>query len=261
MMKIAVAGGTGVVGAYVVETAREVGHETVTLSRSRGVDLRNLEGLDDALANVNVIIDVANSSSLSGGRATSFFELLASNLQAAGSRSGVAHYVLLSIVGIDRVPHYGYYAAKRAQESATTSGDIPVSIVRATQFHEFGAQIMARSKVGPFVLVPSLPVKSIAARSVSEVLVETAMGLPLDSILEIAGPDVVNLADECRELAKLRGRSERVIAIRPPGRSGRAMRSGALIPNESVRMTGPGFIDWLHSPDGQRAIGFVRSSG
>ena len=119
---------------------------------------------------------------------------------------------------------------------------------------------MARSKVGPFVLAPSLPVKSIAARSVSEVLVETAKGLPLESILEVAGPDVVNLADECRELAKVRGRSERVIAFRPPGRSGRAMCSGALIPSESVRTCGPTFLDWLHTEDGQRAMEFTRSS-
>ena len=119
---------------------------------------------------------------------------------------------------------------------------------------------MARSKVGPFVLVPSLPVKSIAARSVAEVLVEVATGAPLESLLEMAGPEIIDLADEGRGIARLRGKGERVIAIRPPGRSGRAMRSGALIPSEAARVSGPTFTDWLSSEDAQRASRFFRPS-
>jgi uncharacterized protein YbjT (DUF2867 family) len=49
VMRIAVAGGTGLVGRYVVQAARAAGHQTVVISRSAGVDLRTGTGLAAAL--------------------------------------------------------------------------------------------------------------------------------------------------------------------------------------------------------------------
>jgi UDP-glucose 4-epimerase len=48
-MRIAVIGGTGVVGRHTVETLRRSGHDTVVVARSRGVDISTGEGLDDVL--------------------------------------------------------------------------------------------------------------------------------------------------------------------------------------------------------------------
>ena len=136
-MRLAVAGGTGMVGRHVVEHARRAGHDVVVLSRSEGVDVRSGAGLADALRGVDTIIDVTNAGTTEQGAATGFFTEEADMLQRVGATRGVGHIVTLSIVGIDRAPA-GYFAAKL--EHAAAQGTVPVTIMRATQFHEFPAQ-------------------------------------------------------------------------------------------------------------------------
>lgn len=135
-MKVAVAGGTGVVGSYAVETATADGHEVVVLSRRQGVDVAAGTGLAAALQGVNVIIDTLNTPSQARDKASAFFIAAATQLQQTGAAAGVTRIVTLSIVGIDKVPT-GYYQAKLAQEKATMAGAVPATIVRATQFYEF----------------------------------------------------------------------------------------------------------------------------
>ena len=168
-MKIAVAGGMGTVGRYVVEAANRAGHDVTILSRSTGVDLLTGVGLDTALDDVEVIIDTINTPRTSPAKATAFFTATTRHLQTAGAARSVDRLITLSIVGLERVPGYGYYQAKLKQEAAARSGPLPVSIVRATQFHEFPAQILARTQVGPFAVVPRMKIQPIAARTVGEI--------------------------------------------------------------------------------------------
>ena len=141
-MRIAVAGGTGMVGRHVVACARNAGHEAVVLSRSRGVDVRSGDGLADALRGVEVVIDVMNSVTNKQDRAAKFFTETSASLQRSGAEQGVRHLVTLSIVGIDKIPS-GYYAAKREHERAAASGPVPSTVLRATQFHELPAQMIS----------------------------------------------------------------------------------------------------------------------
>ncbi len=163
-MRIAVAGGTGAVGKYVVEAARQAGHEVVSISRRSGVDVRTGAGLFEALQGVEVIIDTTNAGTTKRAEATAFFTEVAGQLQATGAAQGVSRLVVLSIVGLERVPGFGYYEAKLAQEAAFVAGPLPVSLVRATQFHEFPAQILSRVGLGPFALVPIMRIQPVAAR-------------------------------------------------------------------------------------------------
>lgn len=103
-MRIAVAGGTGTVGRYVVEAARAAGHDTVVISRSAGVDLLTGTGLPGALDGADAVIDVSSSPARSGSGAVRFFGTVTSNLLAAEAAAGVRHHVALSIVGADLVP-------------------------------------------------------------------------------------------------------------------------------------------------------------
>ena len=143
-MRIAIAGGTGTVGRPTVDAAHAAGHETVVLTRSSGVDLVSGEGLDAALDGVDAVVDLANITTLSADEATRFFSAATGNLVAAAQRAGVRHVVLLSIVGIDRMPH-DYYAGKLAQERVVEASPVPWTIVRATQFHEFAGQLYVRA--------------------------------------------------------------------------------------------------------------------
>ena len=151
-MKIAVAGGTGVAGRWTVEALRAGGHEVVVVTRSAGADLVTGDGLDAALAGVEAVIDATNVAS-SGKRASSeFFEATARTLMRTAAVAGVRHIVALSIIGIDRVP-YGYYQGKLRQEEVLQESPVPVSILRAAQFHEFAGQYLA-TVPGPVVPAP-----------------------------------------------------------------------------------------------------------
>ena len=62
--RVAVAGGTGVVGRLVVAALAAAGAEPVVLARSAGVDLVTGHGLAAAIRGVVAVIDVSNVSTL-----------------------------------------------------------------------------------------------------------------------------------------------------------------------------------------------------
>jgi uncharacterized protein YbjT (DUF2867 family) len=248
-VRIAVAGGTGIVGKYVINAAERAGHQATSLSRATGIDLRTGVGLQAALEGVDVIVDATNENRLSAARATAFFTAVTRRLQDAGSAAGAGRLITLSIVNIDRVSSYGYYKAKLAQEAAALEGPLPVTIVRATQFHEFPAQIMQRAHAGPAYFVPHMRVQTVAARSVGEVVIEMAVDPPERTTVDVAGPAAADLVDLARAVIRRRGISGKVIAIPFPGRAGQAMRSGSLTPSTGALIVGPSFDEWLPGPD------------
>jgi uncharacterized protein YbjT (DUF2867 family) len=250
VVKIAVAGGSGTVGRYVVESASAAGHEAVVLSRSSGIDLRSGVGLAESLKGVEVIVDTSNPDSTNGVRASAFFADVTRTLHAAGSEAGVQRLVSLSIVGIDHFP-YGYYEAKVAQEKAVFAGPLSARVVRATQFHEFAAQILARTKRGPFAAMPVMHIQPIAARTVGEELWQAALSSSSKKIVEIAGPQEERLVAMAHSVLRQRGLHCFVIPFRLPGGAGKLMRSGGQLPSSEARLLGPPFAEWLRSPDAQ----------
>ena len=247
-MKIAVAGGTGVVGKLVVEAARDAGHQTSVISRANGIDLMSGTGLPEALAGVETVIDVTNSASISRSRATAFFETATTKLLAAEADAGVRHHVALSIVGIDRVPT-GYYAAKLRQEELIAAGGIPWTVLRATQFHEFAGQLLAQTK-GPIAPVPRMRSATVAAREVAEHLVELAEAPPRGRAPELAGPQVHQMTDLARELLRAQGSHRLVVPIRVPG--GQAMLNGGLLPTGEALRGRQTFAEFLRDFAGAR---------
>lgn len=247
-MRIAVAGGSGVVGNYAADAAEAAGHDVVVLSRKSGVDVASGEGLGAALEGIDVIIDALNPRSIKRAVATAFFVTTSRNLQEAGKRAGAQHIVTLSIVGIDRVPGYGYYDAKIAQEQAASQGPLPVTILRATQFYEFPAQIMQITHRGPLALVPHITSQPVAARTVGKHLVELATSQP-GGIPELAGPDVHDIADLAKRIVEARGLTFKVVGVRFPGKANARMRSGALLATDGTTTDGPAFDEWLASDD------------
>ena len=246
-MKIAVAGGTGLVGAMVVEELTGAGHEPVVLARSRGIDVTTGVGLDDAMAGVDAVIDVSNITTTRRRTSVAFFTDGTRNLLAAGQRAGIRHHVALSIVGVDRVD-FGYYEGKRTQEKLVLGGPAPASVLRATQFYEFPGQLLARSR-GPLTLMPRMRVQPVAALEVASALVALAAGPAQGLAPELAGPQEHQMVDLARRVVRAQGQPQgqrrRVVGIRIPGAAGRAMTGGGLLP------TGPGprgrlsFEQWL----------------
>jgi uncharacterized protein YbjT (DUF2867 family) len=251
-MRIAVAGGTGTVGKFVVSAGENAGHDVVSMSRRSGVDVRTGEGLAKALEGVDVIVDATNAGTTNREKATAFFTDVTRQLQAVGAGEGVARLVVLSIVGMERVPGYGYYEAKLAQEKAALAGSLPTSIVRATQFHEFPAQILSRTKFGPIALMLKMRTQPVAARSVGEVLLEAAVTPPTTTTTEVAGPEVADLVSLARLVLRHQGSRASVIPFTLPGSVGKAMRNGNHLPTADVRRVGPRFSEWLSEGDLER---------
>ena len=247
-MRIAVAGGTGLVGHYAVAAAEARGHEVRVLSRARGVDIRSDEDLGSALEGVDVVVDTLNLATTRRGAAERFFTDAATRLQRVGAAREVKHLVTLSILGIDRASGYGYYQAKLAQEQAAGQGPVPVTILRAAQFHEFPAQVLALARKGPVAPMIRMRSQPVAARTVGEHLaraVEDRRG----GVLELAGPEVHEMPALARKLLKARGVRAWVVPVPLPGPGGRALRSGALLATAGTTLDGPTFDDWLASED------------
>ena len=242
-MRVAVAGGTGVVGKQAVKAIATAGHEPVVLARSAGVDVITGAGLDEALVGVDVVIDASNVTTTSGRKATAFFEQGGANLLAAGAKAGVQHHIVVSIIGIDLAP-MGYYVAKQRQEEVAKSGTIRWTILRVTQFHEFAGQVLDRVP-GPIALVPPFQVQPIAAHEVGTHLAGLATGPALGMAPELAGPEVHQLPDLCRAVLKARGSKKPVVVVPYPGEAGSAMKSGALLPKSDGPRGVERFADWL----------------
>lgn len=243
-MRIAVAGGTGTTGRRVVDHVRDAGHEAVVLSRSAGIDLTaHSTALDDALTGAAAVIDASNVTTLSRSASERFFGAVTRTLLDAESRLGVGHHVALSIVGSDRVDT-GYYAGKRLQEKLIRESDVPWTVVRATQFHEFTDQTLAMTR-GPIAVVPVMRSQPIAVDEVAAFLVEVAAAGPRRAVVEIAGPAPESQVGLARQVLRARGSRRLVLPVRLPGSAGRGMASGALLPTGDVRRGEQDFASWL----------------
>jgi uncharacterized protein YbjT (DUF2867 family) len=229
-VKVAVAGGTGLVGRLVVLELARRDHEPVVLARSRGVDLTSGAGVDEALAGADAVVDVSNVTTTSRRTAVRFFTAATGTLLAAAARARVGHVVALSIVGADTVD-FGYYLGKRRQEELLAAGGVPWTLLRATQFHEFAEQLLARMP-GPVAVVPAMASRPVAAREVAAHLVDLVEDSPQGVAVPMAGPEDVAMIDMVRQVLAARGQRRLVVPLRLPGRTAAAMASGALIPAE-----------------------------
>jgi uncharacterized protein YbjT (DUF2867 family) len=249
--RIAVAGATGRVGRPTVEVLEEAGHDVVPMSRATGVDVVTGEGLDEALAGVEAIVDASSWPSNEQEPATEFFLASARNLQEAGERAGVKRIVVVSIIGADRATK-GYIASKVPHEQALQSGPIPVRILRAAQFHEFVPLFLDWGRQGDVIYVPEMRTQLVAARTVAEGLAELVNGAaPAPSggaIPEIAGPRAENLVDVAQLVVARRGDSARIEAVSDPDDPEQALyASGGLLPGPDAVLAGPTFEEWLDS--------------
>ena len=248
--KIAVVGATGRVGRHVVDILEAEGHEVAAISRSQGVDVITGDGLAEALAGAEAIVDAATGPSPEEQAATEFFTTAERNLQEAGQRAGVKRMVVVSIIGSDRFAG-GYGAAKVAHEQAAFSGPIPARVLRAAQFHEFVAQLMEWGARGDATYVPRMRTQLVAARTVAQALADLATASNGSAsaeppILEIAGPREERLVEMATLIAARRGDAAPIEAPSDPDDPAQGVyESGGLLPGPDATLAGPTFEQWL----------------
>ncbi|MGW4439657.1 SDR family oxidoreductase [Streptomyces sp. NPDC004596] len=241
-MKIAVIGGTGLIGSQVVENLTAAGHEAVPHSKSTGVDILSGRGLDEAVAGADVVVNLANSPTFDEA-SLAFFQTSMDNLLAASDKGGVGHFVILSIVGVDQVPELDYYRAKALQERILEAGRIPYSIVRATQFMDFMDAVLSWTADADTVRLPATPIQPIASKDVAAAVAEVATGAPLNGIRDIAGPEVFTLDEVGRITLTHKGDSRTVVTDPTAGMF--ALVKGDVLTDENAQLAPTHYADWL----------------
>lgn len=245
-MRIVVIGGTGRIGSKVVHGLTEHGHDAVAAAPSTGVDAFTGEGLADAIAGADVVVDVTNSPSFEEVEAQQFFRTSTTNLLAEEAKAGIEHHVALSVVGTELLAREsGYFRAKLDQESMIANGPVPYSIVRATQFFEFLTVIADSATVDGTVRLPSALIQPMATTDVAEAVAITAVNEPVNGIAEVGGPQRFRLPELIRTALTARGDAREVVADPQARYWGVTIDEHTLVPGDEATQFDIRFEDWI----------------
>jgi uncharacterized protein YbjT (DUF2867 family) len=244
-MKIVVIGGSGLIGKKLVNNLREDGHEVVAASPSSGVNTLTGEGLAEALAGAQIVVDVANSPSFEDKAVLEFFETAGRNLLAAEATAGVGHHVALSVVGTDRLLASGYFRAKMAQENLIKASKIPYTILRSTQFFEFVSGIAQSATDGQTVRLSPALVQPVVSDDVAAALADVAVEEPLNGTVELAGPEPIRLDELVRRFLSATRDARKVTTDVHARYFGIEVNDQSLTPGDNPRIGPTRFEDWL----------------
>ncbi|MEZ0111046.1 uncharacterized protein YbjT (DUF2867 family) [Catenulispora sp. EB89] len=244
-MKIVVIGGTGLVGSKLVGKLREHGHEAVPAAPNTGVDTLTGEGLDEVLTGADVVVDVSNSPSFADDPVMEFFRTSTTNLLAAEAKAGVGHHVALSVVGTDRLGDSGYFRAKQVQEKLIEDAGRPYSIVHATQFFEFVGSLADEATHGDTVRLSDALIQPMASEDVAAGVARVAVGVPVNGIVEIGGPEALGLDELIRTALAFRGDPRTVVTDPDALYWGVLLQKDTLLPGEGAQLAATRFEEWL----------------
>jgi len=253
-MKIVVIGGSGLIGSKLVTRLRQQGHEVLAASPASGVNTITGEGLAEALAGAQIVVDVANSPSFEDKAVLEFFETSGRNLLAAEAAAGVKHHVALSVVGTDRLSASGYFRGKIAQEKLIRAGKIPYTIVHSTQFFEFLGGIVQSGADGQTVRLSPAYVQPIVSDDVADAMAHYTLGAPVNGVVEIAGPERVRLSELVQRYLKATDDPRTVVADVHARYFGAELQDDTLVPSgANPRLGTIGFDAWMRQPKPAKA--------
>jgi uncharacterized protein YbjT (DUF2867 family) len=244
-MKIVVIGGTGLVGSKVVSNLRQKGHEVIAAAPNTGVNTITGEGLREALAGAQIVIDVANSPSFADEAVLNFFQTAGRNLAAAERIAGVRHHIALSVVGTDRLPESGYLRAKFAQEELIRASGIPYTIIRSTQFFEFLGGIAQSATDDQSVRLSPAHLQPIASDDVAALVTKVATMAPANVVIELAGPERIGLDDLVRRYLAAKHDTREVVTDIHARYFGTELNDKSLTPGDNPHIGPTSFETWL----------------
>lgn len=244
-MKIVVIGGSGLIGKKLVKNLQQLGHEALAASPSSGVNTVTGEGLAEAMKNAQVVVDVANSPTFEDKASMEFFEKSGHHLLAEEVAAGVQHHIALSVVGVDRLLASGYFRAKMAQENLIKASTIPYTILRATQFFDFVGAIAQSATKEQIVRLPPTLFQPVASADVAATLAEIALREPLNSTIELAGPEPIRLDEIVQLYFKAINDPREVIADVKARYFGLELNDQSLTPDNNARIGPTYFEEWL----------------
>jgi uncharacterized protein YbjT (DUF2867 family) len=245
-MKIAVIGGSGLIGSKLVQQLTRFDHTVISASPTSGINTITGEGLNEIMKDTDVAIDVSNSPSFEGKAALDFFQRSTMNLLTAGLYAGVKHHIALSIVGADRLPGSGYFRAKVAQEELISVSGIPYSIIRSTQFFELAGRIAQSSIIGDEIHISPAAFQPIAADEVVSVLADIVFGTPLNSTTEVAGPVLMPMYELFRYYLNAIEDPHQLVEDKHALYFGAKLNNKTLLPGKYAQLGKIKYEDWFN---------------
>jgi uncharacterized protein YbjT (DUF2867 family) len=244
-VKIVVIGGTGLIGSKTVERLRKRGHDVLAASPNSGVNTMTGEGLAEALAGAEVVLDLANSPSFEDNAVLEFFQTAGRNLLAAEQVAGIGHHIALSVVGTERLQESGYFRGKLVQEKLIRQSGIPYTIVHSTQFMEFLGGIAQSGTVGQTVQLSPAFVQPISSDDVADAMADVALAAPANGTVEIAGPERVRLTELVARYLKATD-DPRIVKADPEARYfGARLDDRSLVSDDNPRLGSITFEQWF----------------
>ncbi|MFF8642720.1 SDR family oxidoreductase [Streptomyces sp. NPDC015345] len=243
-MKVVVIGGTGLIGSKLVAKLNEHGHEAVPAAPNTGVNTLTGEGLAEVLNGAQVVVDVSNSPSFADDDVMEFFRTSTTNLLKAETEAGVTHHVALSVVGTERLQGSGYFRAKLTQEELIKASGVPYSIVHATQFFEFMKGIAAEATDGDTVRLAPVKIRPIYSDDVAATVGRTAVGTPVEGVVEVAGPETFQLDELVRKGLAAKNDPRTVVTDPHATYFGTELQETTLLPGPDAHIAETRFADW-----------------
>jgi len=259
-MKIVVIGGTGLIGSKLVTKLNSLGHEAVAAAPNTGVNTLTGEGVSEVLKGAQVVVDVSNSPSFEDAAVMDFFQTSTRNLLSYEAAAGVGHHVALSVVGSERLPESGYMRAKVAQEKLINEGAIPYTIVHATQFFEFTKRIADEATLDNKVYLPPVLFQPMAADDVASALCKVATSSPLNSAVEIAGPEAFRFDELIRQRLTALNDAREVVADPHARYFGQELSERSIVPGDTAELGETRFEDWLSLSTNQAPAAVAKTS-
>lgn len=244
-MKILVIGGSGLIGTKTVNNLRQLGHNVISASPSTGINTITGEGLAEAVSGCDVVIDLANSPSFADNDVMEFFETSGRNLLAAEINAGVKHHIALSVVGTDRLQKSGYFRAKQVQEDLIKKSGVPYTIIHSTQFMEFLVGIVASARAEGSVKLSTAKIQPISAEDVAKIVAEIGLAEPINTIVEIGGPERFSLSGLVENYLAKTNDSLEVIEDNEALYFGSPLEDLTLVPKDDARLGTLNFEEWF----------------
>lgn len=241
MTRTLVTGATGTLGSELRPRLVEKGHRVRATSRSppdgEGVewvemDLIDGTGIEDAVADVDVIVHAATSPM---GDSEAVDVEGTTQLLDAAEAAGVSNFVYVSIVGIDEIP-YSYYEHKLAAEQAVEESEVPSTIVRSTQFHSFLDEILGLLSWSPVWPLPTtMKFQPIDVGEAADAIVDHATPEASGRVPEVGGPEVLTLGEIATSYRRATGKRRLAFRLPFPGAVVSGFQAGrATCPDRAV---------------------------
>ena len=246
MNRIAITGATGSIGQLIVAEAEKKDLQVVSLSRSTGIDLLTGAGLEEALANVDAVIDASQVGDPTSEDPVTPILTGARHLIDAAKSADVGRLVMLSINGVQDkgLQQFPFYDARAKQEKLVADSGLTTTIVRSSQWFEFALNPAAVTENDENVVVQDWNIQPAAASSIARYLVEAALGEHGDGVVTVCGPDAMRLPALTEAVLAHRD-DARPVDIQDPPLAG--LGDGTLLAPEGSDLVGPTLDQWLNT--------------